>query len=114
MVWGWASVISENGVPMVDSQGDIIAPETLVKAATEFMLSLRVTKEMHTGGKIGEFIHSFPLTKEIALAFGIETQKEGWIVACKVYDEEVWQKVKNGTLKAFSIGGRARKEKVSG
>lgn len=112
MVWGWASVITENGVPVVDSQGDVIKPETLMKAATDFMLSARVTKEMHMGGKVGEFIHSLPLTKDIADSLGIKSDKEGWIVACKVYDDAVWQKVKSGELKAFSIGGRAKREKI--
>lgn len=112
MVWGWASVITENGVPVVDRQGDVIKADTLMKAATDFMLSMRVTKEMHMGGKVGEFVHSLPLTKEIGEALGIKSDKEGWIVACKVYDDEVWQKVKSGELKAFSIGGRARREKI--
>lgn len=112
MVWGWASVITENGVPVVDRQGDVIKADTLMKAATEFMLSMRVTKEMHMGGKVGEFVHSLPLTKEIGEALGIKSDKEGWIVACKVYDDEVWQRVKSGELKAFSIGGRARREKI--
>ena len=112
LVYGWASVITENGVPVVDSQGDVIKAATLVKAATEFMLSARVTKEMHDGGKIGEFVHSFPITKELCDALGISCNKEGWIVACKVYDDAVWAKVKSGELKAFSIGGRAKREKI--
>jgi cation transport regulator ChaB len=112
MVYGWASVITENGIPVVDTQGDVIKAETLVKAATEFMLSARVAKDMHSGGKIGEFVHSMPITKEIADALGISSDKEGWIVACKVYDNAVWDKVKSGELKAFSIGGRAKREKI--
>lgn len=113
IVWGWASVISENGVSVVDTQGDVIKAETLMKAATEFMLSTRVTKEMHIGGKVGEFVHSLPLTKELADAFGIKSDKEGWIVACKVYDDNTWNRVKSGELKAFSIGGRAKREKIN-
>ena len=113
MVWGWASVITENGVPVVDTQGDVIKAATMMKAATDFMLSTRVTKEMHMGGKVGEFVHSLPLTKDLANALGIQSDKEGWIVACKVYDDAVWQKVKSGELKAFSIGGRAKREKIT-
>lgn len=112
MVYGWASVITDKGVPVVDSQGDVIKAETLVKAATEFMLSARVAKDMHSGGKVGEFVHSLPLTKEIANALGVTSDREGWIVACKVYDDAVWEKVKSGELKAFSIGGRAKREKI--
>jgi len=112
IVWGWASVVTDKGVPVVDSHGDVISPQTMMKSATEFMHSMRVTKEMHSGGKIGEFIHSFPLTAEIAKAFGITCEKEGWIVACKVHDDKTWAKVKSGELRAFSIGGRAKREKI--
>lgn len=112
LVWGWASVISENGVPVVDRQGDVIEADTLMKAATDFMFSTRTTKQMHVGGKVGEFVHSFPLTSEIAKVFGIQSDKEGWIVACKILDDAVWEKVKAGELRAFSIGGRARREVI--
>lgn len=112
MVWGWASVIAEGGVPIVDLQGDTINSATLMKAATEFMLSTRITKEMHLGDRVGEFVHSLPLTTEIALALGITSNKEGWIVACKVYDDATWAKVKSGELKAFSIGGRGKRNEV--
>jgi hypothetical protein len=67
---------------------------------------------MHTGGKIGEVVHSMPLTNEIAKALGIQSDREGWLVAIKVYDDQVWQDVKSGKLAAFSIGGRALKEMV--
>ena len=112
LIYGWASVITQDGIPVVDSQGDVIKSHTLEKAATDFMLSARVAKDMHEGGKIGEFVHSLPLTKEIAGALGITCNREGWIVACKVYDDSVWAKVKSGELKAFSIGGRAKREKI--
>lgn len=114
MVWGWASVITENDKPVIDSQGDIISPDTLLKAATDFMLSLRVAKRMHSGKKVGDFVHSLPLTKDIANALGISSDKEGWIVACKVYDEDTWQLIKSGKLPAFSIGGSAKRKKVNG
>ncbi|MGA0853127.1 MAG: XkdF-like putative serine protease domain-containing protein, partial [Candidatus Nanopelagicaceae bacterium] len=38
--------------------------------------------------------------------------REGWVVAYKVYDDDVCDKVKSGELAAFSIGGRAIKEKL--
>lgn len=113
IVWGWASVISENGKPFVDHAGHMIKPEVLMKAATDFMLSVRKAKAMHEGKKVGEVVHSLPLTKELADAFGIKTNREGWIIAQKINDDETWQKVKDGEYKAFSIGGRAIINEVS-
>ncbi len=114
MVWGWASVVTEKGEPVVDRQGDVIEPETLVKAVNKFMEHVRVGKQMHDGGQIGVVVHSMPITKEIGDSLGIQSDREGWIVAFKVYDDDVWAKVKSGELAAFSIGGRAVKEDYSG
>ena len=110
IVYGWASVVTENGVPVVDRQGDVIEADTLVKAVNDFMEHVRVGKTMHSGEQTGMVIHSLPVTKEICESLGIQCNREGWIVAYKVYDDAVWAMVKSGELAAFSIGGRAVKE----
>jgi hypothetical protein len=110
MVYGWASVVTEKGEPVIDRQGDVIEPDTLVKAVNNFMEHVRVGKAMHTGDQVGVVVHSMPITKEIGDALGIHSDREGWVVAYKVYDDNVWNMVKSGELAAFSIGGRAVKE----
>lgn len=107
MVWAWASVITEKGRPVVDSHGHVIEPGELVEAATDFMADARMAKAMHKGGKVGEVIHSFPLTYELAKLFGIETEREGWLTAIKVHDPEIWKRAEAGELPALSIGGSA-------
>lgn len=114
LVYGWASVITEKGEPVVDRQGDVIKAETLVEAVNDFMENVRVGKAMHSGDQIGVVVHSWPVTDEIAKAVGIQSDREGWLVAFKVYDNDVWAKVKSGELAAFSVGGRAIKEDYSG
>jgi cation transport regulator ChaB len=112
LAFGWAYVSTVNGEISLDHSEEFIRPDQIAKAATNFMLSMRTAKAMHTGGKIGEVVHSMPLTNEIAKALGIQSDREGWLVAIKVYDDQVWQDVKSGKLAAFSIGGRALKEMV--
>jgi len=112
LVYGWAYVSTEKGEISLDHSGEFVRPEQIAKAATNFMLSMRTAKSMHTGGKIGEVVHSMPLTNEISKALGIQSDREGWMVAIKVYDDQVWQDVKSGKLGAFSIGGKALKELV--
>lgn len=112
MVYGWASVVTEKGVPVIDRQGDVIEADTLVKAVNNFMEHVRVGKAMHTGDQVGVVVHSLPITKEIGEALGIQSDREGWVVAYKVYDDAVWAMVKSGELAAFSIGGRATKEEI--
>ena len=89
LVYGWASVVTEKGEPVVDRQGDVIEPETLVKAVNNFMENIRVGKEMHKGDQIGAVIHSMPVTKEIGESLGIQSDREGWVVAFKVYDDDL-------------------------
>ena len=112
LVYGWASVVTENGEAVVDRQGDVIEAETLVKAVNEFMEHVRVGKAMHTGDQVGVVVHSLPITKEIGDSLGIQSDREGWVVAYKVFDDDVWAMVKSGELAAFSIGGRAIKEEI--
>jgi hypothetical protein len=112
LVYGWAYVSTVKGDISLDHSGEFIRPEQLAKATTNFMLSMRTAKRMHSGGKIGEVVHSMPITNDVAKALGIQSDREGWLVAVKVYDDQVWQDVKSGKLAAFSIGGRALKEMV--
>ena len=112
MVYGWASVVTEKGEPVVDRQGDVIEAGTLVKAVNEFMEHVRVGKAMHVGEQVGVVVHSLPITKEIGEALGIQSDREGWVVAYKVFDDDIWAMVKSGELAAFSIGGRAQKEEI--
>jgi cation transport regulator ChaB len=112
LVYGWASVITEDGKPLVDRQGDVIEADTMVKAVNKFMEHIRVGKMMHKGEQVGQVVHSMPLTNEIGESLGISSNREGWVVALKVFDDEVWSLVKSGQLTAFSIGGKAKRKEV--
>lgn len=112
LAFGWAYVSTVKGEISLDHSGEFIRPNQIAKAATNFMLSMRTAKAMHSGDRIGEVVHSMPLTNDIAKALGIQSDREGWVVAIKVHDDQVWQDVKSGKLAAFSIGGRALKEMV--
>lgn len=112
IVYGWASVITVKGVPVVDRQGHIIKAHTLERAVTKFMEHVRVGKEMHSGEQVGQIIHSWPVTAEIAKAVGIECDREGWLIAYRVFKRDVWEKVKSGEYPAFSIGGRAKLREI--
>lgn len=109
LVYGWAYVTKENGEVVYDHSGEWMKSSTLEKAATEFMLTHRIGKTMHSGEKVSDVVHSLPLTDELAKSLGIQSNREGWILAMKVNDPIVWKAVKSGALPAFSIGGRAVK-----
>lgn len=114
MVYGWASVIEENGQPVVDSQGDIIREPVLVKAAQQFMLDARAGKVMHQGNQVADIVESVVMTKDVQKALGIDLGKVGWFIGMKVAEgsNELWDQVKNGEFPMFSIGGKGRRKNV--
>ena len=111
LVYGWASVIEENGIAVVDKQDEVIELDELTKAVHEFM-EIRRAKTMHVGKATGTIVESIIFSNDIQKALGIDLKKVGWFIGVKVHDEESWKLVKDGTLKAFSIGGYALKEDV--
>jgi cation transport regulator ChaB len=112
IVWGWASVSTMKGELVTDLQGDRMTPEVMAKMADRFMRSARAAKAMHDGDDVGEVIHSFPLTNELAKAFGIETDREGWITGTYIKSDDEWEKVLRNEYRGLSIGGRARRREV--
>lgn len=115
LVSGWANVaINKDGSVPLDWQDDVIAPETLEKAAIGFMLDYRGSGEMHKGDSVGTVVESIVFTKEKQRALGIPdgVVPEGWFITVKVHDPAVFEKVKDGTYKMFSIQGTAKRVKL--
>lgn len=109
-IFGWASVISENGSPVEDTQGDIISESDLEKSAYSFALNSRNAGEMHQRTRgVGRMIESMVFTPEKQKALGISLGKVGWWVGFKIDDPDVWEKIKSGEYKSFSIGGKGRR-----
>ncbi len=105
-VFGFASAAE-----ITDSQGDTIDADTLERAAYSFVLSDGTGGEMHRRWNVARLIESFFVTKEKANLLGVAEEHIGkWWVGFKVTDAEVWQRVKNGDYKMFSIGGVASNE----
>jgi hypothetical protein len=130
LVFGWFSIVKVDGRPVVDSQQDIITPETLEDSAYQFVLNARVAGEMHnkdgdnTVVGVGRLVESVVFTKEkqAAIVSSLTDQHisavmdlgmEGWWGGFRIEDEATWAKVVTGELRAFSIGGKGKREKIS-
>jgi hypothetical protein len=50
-------------------------------------------------------LFAFPLTEDIAKAFGLETKTTGLMIAVKPHDKETLEKFRNKEYTGFSIGG---------
>lgn len=106
LVFGWAIVCAEGGVPYFDMQGDHIPEDAMLKASLDFVENSAVLKEMHQGEKKGYTVFTFPLTAEIAKAFGITTKRTGLMIGVKPDDPEMLKRFQVGELTGFSIGGK--------
>ncbi len=109
LVLGWAIVCKVDGEDYFDLQKDHIPEEAMLGAAVDFMQSGAIAKEMHEGGPVGHVVFAFPMTTDIAKAFGIVTKQTGLLIAMKP-SGDVLAKFKDGTYTGFSIGGRRIKD----
>jgi hypothetical protein len=60
---------------------------------------------MHVGDAKGRILFAFPLTTDIAEAFGIDADTTGLMIAMKPDDPSMLSKFRDGTYTGFSIGG---------
>lgn len=112
LVYGWASIIYENGEPVTDSQGDIIAEDDLLEAAHNYVSQYREAKAMHEGSQIGEVVESLVFTADVQKALGIDLGKVGWFIGMKISDDAVWARFRAGEFAAFSVGGKGRRIEI--
>jgi hypothetical protein len=111
LVFGFAIVCKQNGEDYFDIQGDHIPEDSMLKAATDFMLNSRMAGNMHErdddGNPVpsGQVVFAFPLTTEVAKALDIETSQTGLMIAMKPDSSEILEKYRKGEYTGFSIGG---------
>lgn len=117
LVFGWASVADRaDGKTITDYQGDIVEISELENAAYDFVQFFREGSEMHERGglDIAVLVESIVFTPEKIAALGLKDGDlpHGWWVGFRVLDEDVWEKVKDGTYTMFSIEGAAIRQTV--
>jgi HK97 family phage prohead protease len=105
-VAGYASV------DMVDKQGDRIPTNALKKAFSQFMgnKAFRNVQLAHSGIQVGEVVDNH--TDSQGRLWKSEVDDHGLFVVCKIRNDiqkarEVQKQIRNGDLRAFSIGGQA-------
>lgn len=106
-IFGWASVVTKNGQPIIDKQGDIIPVDELEKAFYDYVLYSRDQGHMHSKMGVGKLIECMVFTKEKQNVLKIDLGFEGAWVGYQVEDHDVWAAHKRGELPEFSIGGAA-------
>lgn len=99
----------------VDAQLDIYDAEVIEQAAHKFLANY------NAGTKMGHLHKEFNRPLELVESYIAPTDfklnkraitKGTWMMAVKVKDPTLWEKVKNGELTGFSIGGVAKVQKL--
>jgi|SRR5262245_7622692 len=112
LVFGWFSIAADKERrPVVDLQGDVIAPSDLFKTVSDFNQSSRRVSVMHSGQVVGACEQSLVFTPEVQEALGLAVGQlpVGWFGVLKIYDDAVWQQVKSGALGGISVGGTGKR-----
>jgi HK97 family phage prohead protease len=99
-------------VDMVDKQGDRIPADALKKAFSNFMdnKAFRNVQLAHSGIQVGEVVADH--TDSQSRVWKSEVDEHGLFVVCKIRSDiqkarEVQNQIRDGELRAFSIGGQA-------
>jgi hypothetical protein len=114
-VFGWASVSSVGGQPLVDLQGDYVPIDEVEKAAYKYVLESRKGGDMHQRIRksddaplhTADLIESFVVTPEKLEKMGLASNALplGWWVGMHINDDKQWAMVKSGERTGFSIHG---------
>ena len=110
-VFGFFSIISTDGVPVIDSQGDVILAADIEKAIYRYVKFSGMGDDRHDGRCKAKLIESMWFSKEKQEALGLDLGFEGWWGGFEVHDEVMWAKIKTGEYQSFSIGGAGRYER---
>ena len=112
IVFGWASVaMMKDGTIPLDWQDDIIPVDELENMAYNYVEFFGQTGVQHAGGALGHVIESMVFTPDKLEALGIPpgTVHYGWWIGFHIPDKAIYDKVKSGELKQFSIQGQAKR-----
>lgn len=101
---------------VTDAQGDIMDAGVIAKAAGEFLANFN--KNTKLGFMHNQFNKRFELRQSFIapdnMVIANKTVKKGaWLMVVKVLDDKVWESVKKGKITGFSIGGKAKVQKLT-
>lgn len=112
-VFGFFSVIEANGLPVIDSQGDVMLSADLEKSVYKYVKYSRMGDDRHDERCKAILIESMYFSKEKQEALGIDLGLVGWWGGFEVHDDVMWAKIKAGEYESFSIGGAGRYEQFN-
>ncbi len=96
----WTDVTPEG-----DAHGDRMKKLEIEKSAHGFMEEFQKIKEQHGKEISAKPIESFIAPCDYVAPDGVIVKEGSWVMAVKIQDKTVWEKVLKGEITAFSPGG---------
>jgi len=91
----------------VDKDGEFITAEEIEETAHDFMAWYQMITYMHEiplEKKDVAVVESYILRQPMRIK-GVELPAGTWMLGFKIYNDDIWNEVKKGTIKGISIGG---------
>lgn len=90
----------------VDAQGDVLSEEEIEQFAHNYLIKSQKFDVRHNWKRVRASIVESWIAKSDFEWMGEVIKKGSWIIGVKVFDDDLWSKIRAGVYKAFSIGGR--------
>ncbi|VVB63286.1 DNA ligase [uncultured archaeon] len=90
----------------VDAQGDVLSEEEIERFAHNFLINSQKFDVRHNWKQVRASIVESWIAKSDFEWMGQVIKKGSWIIGVKVFDDDLWGKIKAGVYRAFSVGGR--------
>lgn len=95
---------------IADAHDDTMITDEIEKSAHNYLMFYRNAGVNHIEEAEAMIVESYIAPSDLTINKR-EITKGSWIVAMKIFDDNLWLKVKQGDFKAFSAGGYAKREK---
>lgn len=89
----------------IDLQGDVISAEEIERAAYDYMEASQRGSYMHKQVLQDVVLVESTILRAETMINGVPLAKGTWLVGFRVYNEELRELIKDGTITGLSIGG---------
>ena len=96
----------------VDAQGDVLSAEEIAQMAEDFERRVREFRDRHTSRRAKTEIIASRIVKRTFWYKGEKILKGSWLICVRALDAKVWNLIKAGIYRAFSIGGEAKRVRI--
>ena len=91
----------------IDLQGDVISSEEIERSAHNYMINSRMIGYRHNSVADARVVESYIYNYDDG-----DIKKGSWVIVVKIFNDELWEKVKNSEINGFSIGGYGNRVKI--